>query len=133
MCIRAHANCPTVAVKDTPYRAFMASFATAGSRPPSSQGKPGALRSSFHTIHIILHLLPISFESVIMARDACRIGQEGRAMIGAAQLRGARALLGIDRRQLALLSGLSVQTIQRSEEHTYELKSLMRLSYADFC
>lgn len=36
-------------------------------------------------------------------------------MIGAAQLRGARALLGIDRRQLALLSGLSVQTIQRME------------------
>lgn len=36
-------------------------------------------------------------------------------MIGAAQLRGARALLGIDRRQLAMLSGLSVQTIQRME------------------
>jgi transcriptional regulator with XRE-family HTH domain len=36
-------------------------------------------------------------------------------MITAAQLRSARALLGIDQRQLAELSGLSVQTIQRME------------------
>jgi transcriptional regulator with XRE-family HTH domain len=36
-------------------------------------------------------------------------------MIGAAQLRGARALLGIDQRKLALSSGLSTPTIQRME------------------
>jgi transcriptional regulator with XRE-family HTH domain len=36
-------------------------------------------------------------------------------MIGAAQLRGARALLGIDQRALALMSGLSLPTIQRME------------------
>lgn len=36
-------------------------------------------------------------------------------MITAAQLRSARALLGIDQRQLAELSGLSVPTIQRME------------------
>ena len=36
-------------------------------------------------------------------------------MITAAQLRGARALLGIDQRRLAELSGLSVPTIQRME------------------
>jgi len=36
-------------------------------------------------------------------------------MISAAQLRAARALLGIDQRQLAELSGLSVPTIQRME------------------
>lgn len=36
-------------------------------------------------------------------------------MIGAAQLRGARALLGIDQRELAGLSGLSMPTIQRME------------------
>jgi len=36
-------------------------------------------------------------------------------MISAAQLRAARALLGIDQRQLAKLSGLSVPTIQRME------------------
>ncbi len=36
-------------------------------------------------------------------------------MITAAQLRAARALLGIDQRQLAELSGVSYPTIQRME------------------
>jgi transcriptional regulator with XRE-family HTH domain len=36
-------------------------------------------------------------------------------MITSAQLRASRALLGIDQRQLAELSGLSVPTVQRME------------------
>jgi transcriptional regulator with XRE-family HTH domain len=36
-------------------------------------------------------------------------------MITAAQMRAARALLGIDQRRLAALSGLSLPTIQRME------------------
>jgi transcriptional regulator with XRE-family HTH domain len=36
-------------------------------------------------------------------------------MISAAQLRAARALLGLDQRTLASLSGLSIPTIQRME------------------
>ena len=36
-------------------------------------------------------------------------------MISAAQLRAARALLGIDQRKLAGLSGLSLPTVQRME------------------
>ena len=36
-------------------------------------------------------------------------------MITAAQLRAARALLGIDQRELADIAGLSVPTIQRME------------------
>jgi len=36
-------------------------------------------------------------------------------MITAAQMRAARALLGIDQRRLAELSGLSLPTIQRME------------------
>ena len=36
-------------------------------------------------------------------------------MISAPQLRAARALLGIDQRQLAALSGVSLPTIQRME------------------
>jgi transcriptional regulator with XRE-family HTH domain len=40
---------------------------------------------------------------------------DGYRMITAAQLRAARALLGIDQRQLAALAGLSVPTIQRME------------------
>ena len=39
----------------------------------------------------------------------------GVAMLTAAQVRAARALLGIDQRQLAELCGLSVPTIQRME------------------
>src|SRR5258708_21658792 len=40
---------------------------------------------------------------------------DGQAMITAAQLRASRALLGIDQRELAIRSGLSVPTIQRME------------------
>lgn len=36
-------------------------------------------------------------------------------MISSAQIRAARALLGIDQRKLAEMSGLSVPTIQRME------------------
>ena len=36
-------------------------------------------------------------------------------MISGAQMRAARALLGIDQRELAALSGLSLPTIQRME------------------
>jgi transcriptional regulator with XRE-family HTH domain len=36
-------------------------------------------------------------------------------MITAAQLRASRALLGVDQRQLAAMSGLSLPTIQRME------------------
>ena len=39
----------------------------------------------------------------------------GQDMISAAQMRAARALLGIDQRRLAELSGLSLPTIQRME------------------
>jgi transcriptional regulator with XRE-family HTH domain len=39
----------------------------------------------------------------------------GQNMISSAQMRAARALLGIDQRRLAELSGLSLPTIQRME------------------
>src|SRR5207245_821040 len=42
-------------------------------------------------------------------------GPDGACMITAAQMRAARALLGIDQRQLAELSDLSLPTIQRME------------------
>jgi transcriptional regulator with XRE-family HTH domain len=53
------------------------------------------------------------------------------SMITASQMRAARALLGIDQRKLAELSGLSLPTIQRMEasEDTIRgnVESLMRL------
>ena len=52
-------------------------------------------------------------------------------MITAAQLRAARALLGIDQRALAALCGLSVPTIQRMEASEVMIRgnvdSLMKL------
>jgi len=52
-------------------------------------------------------------------------------MITAAQLRAARALLGIDQRRLAELSGLSLPTIQRMEASESVIRgnvdSLMKL------
>ena len=39
-------------------------------------------------------------------------------MISAAQMRAARALLGIDQKQLAELAGISLPTIQRMEAST---------------
>ena len=52
-------------------------------------------------------------------------------MITAAQLRAARALLGIDQRRLADISGLSVPTIQRMEASEEMIRgnvdSLMKL------
>jgi transcriptional regulator with XRE-family HTH domain len=52
-------------------------------------------------------------------------------MISAGQLRAARALLGIDQRRLASLSGLSVPTIQRMESSEGVIRgnvdSLMKL------
>jgi transcriptional regulator with XRE-family HTH domain len=55
-------------------------------------------------------------------------------MIAAAQLRAARALLGIDQRKLAEISGLSVPTIQRMEASEGVIRgnvdSLMKLTGA---
>jgi transcriptional regulator with XRE-family HTH domain len=52
-------------------------------------------------------------------------------MITAQQMRAARALLGIDQRQLAELAGLSLPTIQRMEASTGVIRgnvdSLMKL------
>lgn len=52
-------------------------------------------------------------------------------MITSSQLRAARALLGIDQRQLAELAGISVPTIQRMEASSHVIRanvdSLMRL------
>jgi transcriptional regulator with XRE-family HTH domain len=53
------------------------------------------------------------------------------AMITSAQMRAARALLGIDQRKLAELAGLSVPTIQRMEASQSTIRanvdSLMKL------
>ena len=46
-------------------------------------------------------------------------------MITAAQMRAARALLGIDQRQLAEMSGVSLPTIQRMEASTGNVRGVV--------
>lgn len=46
-------------------------------------------------------------------------------MITSAQMRGARAMLGIDQRQLAELSGVSLPTIQRMESSDGNVRGLV--------
>ena len=60
--------------------------------------------------------MPHRFASGLGAKiDLSKIALYVSYVITAAQLRAARALLGIDQRRLAELSGLSVPTIQRME------------------
>lgn len=55
-------------------------------------------------------------------------------MITSAQMRAARALLGIDQRQLAELAGVSLPTIQRMEASDGQVRgiidTLMKVIYA---
>jgi len=46
-------------------------------------------------------------------------------MITAAQMKAARALLGIDQKELARLSGLSLPTIQRMEASTGPVRAVV--------
>jgi transcriptional regulator with XRE-family HTH domain len=55
----------------------------------------------------------LSNRNIIIEIQSLRI--DTLRMISSAQIRAARALLGIDQRKLAELSGLSVPTIQRME------------------
>jgi transcriptional regulator with XRE-family HTH domain len=61
-------------------------------------------------------------------------GAKGQLVITAAQVRAARALLSIDQRQLAVLCGLSLPTIQRMEGSEDVIRgnvdSLMKLTAA---
>ncbi|MBB3407102.1 transcriptional regulator with XRE-family HTH domain [Rhizobium sp. BK316] len=70
------------------------------------------------------HIISINYQSLCKISDVSIV-------ITAAQMRAARALLGIDQRQLAELAGISVPTIQRMEASLDVVRgnvdSLMRL------
>jgi transcriptional regulator with XRE-family HTH domain len=75
-------------------------------------------------LNITIYVKTISFEILSLLIHAT-------SMISSAQLRAARALLGIDQRKLAELSGLSLPTIQRMEASESVIRgnvdSLMKL------
>jgi transcriptional regulator with XRE-family HTH domain len=60
-------------------------------------------------------VLNLKMQCCIISFDAWNINSHLRSMITATQMRAARAMLGIDQRELAGLSGLSLPTIQRME------------------
>ncbi|WP_168320890.1 helix-turn-helix domain-containing protein [Rhizobium leguminosarum] len=70
------------------------------------------------------HIIGVNYQSLRKISDVSIV-------ITAAQMRAARALLGIDQRQLAEMAGISVPTIQRMEASAYVVRgnvdSLMRL------
>jgi transcriptional regulator with XRE-family HTH domain len=49
----------------------------------------------------------------------------GQLMMTAAQMRAARAMLGIDQRQLAEMAGVSVPTIQRMERSSGTVRGMI--------
>src|SRR3546814_1102397 len=64
------------------------------------------------------------------------IGQEDAAYAEARRRVGADAIVGVtchDSRHLAMVAAEEGADYVRSEEHTSELQSLMRISYAVFC
>ena len=65
------------------------------------------------TIKIVSVDIILTIVAIINVLSDLRM--DGLRMISSAQIRAARALLGIDQRKLAELSGLSVPTIQRME------------------
>src|SRR3546814_2809789 len=67
-------------------------------------------------------------ESTILARDL-RLGSDPDTVDGPLTLKQARFLA----ESKALRQALAIAAGNRSEEHTSELQSLMRISYAVFC
>lgn len=71
-------------------------------------------RGHFSCKTMIYDLSIVIFKIRIFIAEHSKLAT-GELMISSAQMRAARALLGLDQRQLADLSGVSVPTIQRME------------------
>src|SRR3546814_1190952 len=68
---------------------------------------------------------------------AQRFAEDGWHVIGLSRRRPAKTLPGVEYLAIDLLDSKSCEEVterlERSEEHTSELQSLMRISYAVFC
>ena len=60
-----------------------------------------------------------------MSGTSLLIGESSGAMITSAQMRAARALLGIDQRELAEMASLSLPTIQRMEASGGQVRGII--------
>src|SRR3546814_2863352 len=76
-------------------------------------------------------------EELLQAVREIKAGKTGRVSnVEVTEAAEARTKLGLSQADFAGMLGVSVRTLQdweRSEEHTSELQSLMRISYAVFC
>src|SRR3546814_9714718 len=84
------------------------------------------LLGRFWPIYEIAYLLALV---LILAVFAAAAGAIGKSVFGLPELAGALALMLL----IALVSAWGNSAVERSEEHTSELQSLMRISYAVFC
>src|SRR4051812_1228752 len=79
-----------------------------------SQARPSDVSSVKNDVQNIYNAV-LNVILNVLGLSAIRSDGFERAVITAGQMRAARALLGIDQRKLAGLSGLSLPTIQRME------------------
>src|SRR3546814_4497977 len=75
------------------------------------------------------------FPYTTLFRSALALVERAHEPVGARELFGQPRLVLRRRalRQLVVIASVDEQPRQRSEEHTSELQSLMRISYAVFC
>src|SRR3546814_8939676 len=87
-------------------------------------------------------LFHVAVAGAEIAQDRADLGEVGGGLFGRAQVRLRHDLhqrhagpVQVDERHARMLvvQALSRVLLQRSEEHTSELQSLMRISYAVFC
>jgi len=79
-----------------------------------SQARPSDVSSVKNDVQNIYNAV-LNVILNVLGLSAIRSDEYERAVITAGQMRAARALLGIDQRKLAALSGLSLPTVQRME------------------
>src|SRR3546814_6039812 len=79
------------------------------------------LYSDRRDLHVLTHSVPTRRSSVLLRGNALDLGIDTLVDV-----------LGGDGQRVGALQAL-VQRLDRSEEHTSELQSLMRKSYAVFC
>src|SRR3546814_7920904 len=92
-------------------------------RTPMARGRAGGALADLHPVEILAHLL-----RTLVTRNRFDPGEVDDIIVGCVSQVGEQS--NTPGRMAALAAGYP---IHRSEEHTSELHSLMRISYAVFC
>src|SRR3546814_3405818 len=95
--------------------------------------EPPALEYYFDTIHRSFESLPISYSAELWCEPGRALSAEYSSLIVRVEKRRGEELYINDGAYGALFDAAHVGWRFRSEEHTSELQSLMRISYAVFC